>query len=261
MKIGLTGGKGVLGKIAVQQFRAKGHEVDLYSGDICDLGTLQEWIHRWSGDALLHFAAIVPTHRVKGNPAEALRVNVGGTIHLINALASLPKKPWFFYASSSHVYQSSPLPLREDSPLNPLNPYGASKRISEQCIEICAESIGLSWCIGRIFSFYHPDQKESFLYPALQHRFRTEDLSQPFALQGMNDIRDLSRADYLVESIVELAEKQITGVINIGSGKGIRIADFAQSIAPQPLQIVSATSAPPTSLVADVTKLRQKLKK
>lgn len=261
MKIGLTGGRGVLGKIATQQFSARGHNVDLYPDDICDLPTLQKWVREWNGDALLHFAAIVPTHKVKENPSEALRVNVGGTIHLLSALASLPKKPWFFYASSSHVYQSSPEPLREDAIVNPHNSYGVSKRISEQCVETVCESLGVPWCIGRIFSFYHSDQKGSFLYPTLQQRFASEDLSQPFLLHGMNDVRDLSLADLLVEKIVLLTENQSQGIINIGSGKGTRIADFVQSIAPQPLKIISASDAPSTSLVADISKLKQKLNK
>jgi len=55
----------------------------------------------------------------------------------------------------------------------------------------------------------------------------------------------------------ELAERQAAGIINIGSGRGTRIADFVQSHAPKALKIVPASTGTPTSLVADTAKLRQ----
>jgi hypothetical protein len=77
----------------------------------------------------------------------------------------------------------------------------------------------------------------------------------------MNDIRDLSLADDLVAKIVSLTECRATGIINVGSGSGQRIADFVQSIAPQPLKIIPASHNPATSLVADVSRLNQILRR
>ena len=109
---------------------------------------------------------------------------------------------------------------------------------------------------GRVFSFYHPSQTGTFLYPSLLRRFASEDLEAPFPLFGAEDIRDISPAEELVARIVALAEKRATGVVNIGSGVGTRIADFAQAHAPRPLRVVAASDAPPTSLVADISRLR-----
>ena len=50
-----------------------------------------------------------------------------------------------------------------------------------------------------------------------------------------------------------------TGIFNIGSGVGTTIADFVRSHSPRGLEIVDASSGPPTSLVADVSKLRSLL--
>jgi nucleoside-diphosphate-sugar epimerase len=155
------------------------------------------------------------------------------------------------------VYRPQPEPLREDAPVSPINPYGLSKRMGEQVVETSASPAGLTWCVGRIFSFYHPDQTGSFLYPTLQRRFATEDLAQPFPLHGVDDVRDLSLADDLVAAIVGLTEHKAAGIINIGSGRGTRIADFVQSLAPKPLRVTPASTGTPTSLVADTTKLRQ----
>lgn len=257
MRIGLTGARGILGRIAVKQLIARGHTVSTYDGDICDLPALQSWARDINADAILHFAAVVPTQVVQADPARAFRVNVGGTANLVSALAGCASKPWLFYASSSHVYRPQPEPLLEDSPVSPINAYGLSKRMGEQVVETSSGPAGLPWCVGRIFSFYHPEQAGSFLYPMLRRRFATEDLSQPFPLHGLDDVRDLSLADDLVASIVKLAERRATGIINVGSGRGTRIADFVQSLAPRPLQIIPASTGAPTSLVADTARLVQ----
>jgi UDP-glucose 4-epimerase/GDP-4-dehydro-6-deoxy-D-mannose reductase len=257
MRFGLTGGRGILGRIAVKQLAERGHEANVFTGDVCELQTLQAWVQQVQFDAVLHFAAVVPTQVVQNDPARAFRVNVGGTTNLISALTASCSKPWLFYASSSHVYRPQQAPLREDAPVSPINPYGLSKRMGEQVVESSTNAAGIPWCIGRIFSFYHSEQTGSFLYPTLRHRFATEDLSQPFPLHGLDDIRDLSPADDVVTKIIALAERQASGIINIGSGNGIKIRDFVQTHAPQPLRIVPASSSPATSLVADVSRLRQ----
>lgn len=257
MRIGLTGARGILGRIAVRQLLARGHQADAYAGDVCDLPTLTAWAAAGQFDAVLHFAAIVPTQTVQADPARAFRVNVGGTANLVSALAAAERKPWLFYASSSHVYRPQPEPLKEDAPVSPINPYGLSKRMGEQVVETAAGPAGLPWCVGRIFSFYHPEQTGSFLYPTLQRRFAAEDLAQDFPLHGVDDVRDLSLADDLVAAIVDLAERRAEGIVNIGSGRGTRIADFAQAHAPRPLRIVPASAGTPTSLVADTARLRQ----
>lgn len=257
MRIGLTGGRGILGRIAIKQLTERGHEVSSFTGDVCDLPALQAWTLDAQAEAVLHFAAVVPTQTVQADPARAFRVNVGGTANLVSALAASGRKPWLFYASSSHVYRPQPEPLREDAPVNPINPYGLSKRMGEQVVEISACPASLPWCVGRIFSFYHPEQTGSFLYPTLQRRFANDDLAQPFPLHGVDDVRDLSLANDLVAAIVELAERKATGLVNIGSGRGTRIADFVQSLAPKPLKIIPASTSVPTSLVADISRLRQ----
>ncbi len=257
MRIGITGGRGTLGKILQAQLSAAGLPYDCFAGDVCRPEELRTWLQAGDFDAVVHFAALVPTQSVQANPARAFQVNVGGTANLVAELGALPRKPWLFYASSSHVYQPQATPIAETAPVAPINPYGLSKRLGEQVVEASAAAAGVPYCIGRIFSFYHPTQTGSFLYPSLQRRFAAEDLTQPFRLFGAEDIRDLSLADDLVAHIRSLLAKQATGLVNIGSGQGTKIKDFVQSLAPRRLEIVNASDGPPTSLVADISRLRQ----
>jgi UDP-glucose 4-epimerase/GDP-4-dehydro-6-deoxy-D-mannose reductase len=245
-----------LGKILQAQLSATGMTYDCFPGDICRPEELRTWLQAGSFDAVIHLAALVPTQSVQANPARAFQVNVGGTANLVAELGALPRKPWFFYASSSHVYQPQAAPILETAPVAPINPYGLSKRLGEQVVEASAAAAGVPYCIGRIFSFYHPSQTGSFLYPSLQRRFASEDLTQPFRLFGAEDVRDLSLADELVAQVRALMARQATGLVNVGSGRGVKIRDFVQSLAPRPLQIVNASEGPATSLVADISRLR-----
>ncbi len=259
MHIGITGGRGTLGKILQAQLSAAGRTHSSFPGDVCRPEELRAWLRAGEFDAIVHFAALVPTQSVQANPARAFQVNVGGTANLVAELGALERKPWLFYASSSHVYRPQSAPIDEAAPVSPINPYGLSKRLGEQVVEASAAAAGVPACIGRIFSFYHPSQTGTFLYPALQRRFATEDLSQPFRLFGAEDVRDLSLADDLVAKVVALMAKRATGLVNIGSGRGTQISDFVQSLAPRRLQIVNASEGPATSLVADTARLRQLL--
>lgn len=259
MLFGITGGRGTLGKILQAKLQARGAEMSLFGGDICEVREVKQWLDSAQPQRVIHLAALVPTQAVQQNPEKAFQVNVGGTENLMQASAEVGLRPWFFYASSSHVYQPQPLALKETDPLAPLTVYGQTKHGGEQVVELKAPLAQVKFCIGRIFSFYHPTQKGSFLYPSLQQRFATEDLTKPFKLMGADDIRDLSNAEHIVDQILQLADCQAEGVYNLGSGKGTKIRDFVQTMAPHPLQIENASTEPASSLVADLTRLRQRL--
>jgi UDP-glucose 4-epimerase len=66
-------------------------------------------------------------------------------------------------------------------------------------------------------------------------------------------------ADDLVAHVRALMGKRATGLVNIGSGRGTKIGDFVQSLAPRRLEIINASEGSPTSLVADTARLRQLL--
>ena len=95
----------------------------------------------------------------------------------------------------------------------------------------------------------------------LLKRFATEDLSKPFKLMGATDVRDITLADTIVDYIIQLAQFRAKGIINIGSGVGTRIDEFVQLVAPQPIHIVNSTNTPPTTLIADITRLKEFLKR
>jgi nucleoside-diphosphate-sugar epimerase len=257
--IGITGHRGVLGSLLKERLQAVAMPYSLFNGDIRDRHALGEWLHQNRLDYIFHFAAIVPVAHVRECPFDAYAVNVGGCIHLGEAIASLPYRPHVFYASSSHVYASQDRPIKEEGPVEPLNWYGTTKLRGEEALLALSRQSGAPVCICRVFSFYSDLQKTPYLYPAIKKRLAEEDLSKPFRLMGAKSVRDMSRAEGIVDKLLFLQREQAVGVYNVGTGVGITIQEFVDSIAPQPLEYLVDEAEPITQLVADMSKYNRLL--
>lgn len=259
--IGITGYKGVLGTIMVAKLKERNQEFVNFEGDIRDFDSFYEWILSNNIDCLIHLASKVAVNEVANNLDQAYEINVGGTINLIKAIKKLNKPIYVFYASSSHVYASSSDLIKESDALSPLNSYGKTKFISEMMLTDFSQSHPfLSLCIGRIFSFYDASQQPPFLYATLLKRFQEEDLSQPFQLYGAHSTRDFLPATEVVELILKLVAIKADGIVNIASGKPIKIIDFVKNIAPVQLQFKIDENEKETHLNADISHLNKLLK-
>lgn len=231
--IGITGAKGVLGRIICQKLENLNIDFSIFSDDIRNGNAVFEWLKSEDISYIIHLASKVAVSDVENNIAEAYEVNVSGTVNLVKAICKLNKPIGVFYASTSHVYESSSLPLKETDIINPINSYGLTKRISELLLlDYYTKNKVLSLCIGRIFSFYHESQNPPFLYPNLLNRFKNEDLSKPFKLFGANSTRDFLNAETVCDIIISLVKINYNGIVNIASGKSTKIIDFVKSVSP-----------------------------
>lgn len=258
MQYFITGADGVIGSHVVRQLAARdGAVVTVLEGDIRDRTSVHAQLAAARPDVVIHLAALVPVKEVAADPAAAYAVNVGGTLHLMEGLAGLGSRPRVFYASTSHVYAPQDEPLREDAPIGPRNLYATTKHLGECIVTGLGEALEAPTCIGRMFSFYDEAQAPAYLYPAIRKRLATEDLGAPFELFGAHAVRDLSPAADMAAYVVALVDRQAEGIVNLGSGEGIRIMDFVQAQTETPLDIVPRGSA--ETLVADTTRLRSLL--
>ena len=256
--IGITGGRGTLGKIAATQLTRNGYDIDLFTGDIRNTSDLDQWIKGSAMDALLHFAAIVPTQEVADQPDLAFAVNAEGTKKLLQTLCQHKKNIWFFYASSSHVYASKSIPIKETDAIEPMNMYGKTKLAGEQFLINGAQDFLGTICIGRIFSFYHDTQAQSFLYPAIKKRLDQHNPEDRFELYGAKNARDFLNAEEVIERIIKLMENSAEGVVNIGSGKARTIESFVKEVFNYPdLNIKNMSPEDESVLVADISKYKQ----
>jgi nucleoside-diphosphate-sugar epimerase len=226
--IGITGSSGVIGRILCDKLRNASIDFSTFSGDIRDEIAVMDWVVNFKLTYIIHLASKVAVSDVENNIGDAYDVNISGTINLIKAIKKHHQPIGFFYASTSHVYQSSDKALKESDIINPINSYGLTKWMSELLLNDFKKKYPqMTLCIGRIFSFYHDSQQPPFLYPNLMKRFQEEDLSQPF-----NE-----------------------GTVNIASGKSIKIIDFAQKIAPQKIDFDFDITEKGNHLNADISLL------
>lgn len=248
----LTGATGAIGGPLGRRLEGK-FELTRFTGDIRDIDEIARQMPE-TVDVVIHLAALVPIREVDANPLDAYETNAIGTFNLIKSLGRKNLSPYFFYASTSHVYKPSQAPLKEESEIDPQNIYAQSKFAGEKIVEHCHRG---EFCIGRIFSFYADSQKPPFLFPTLKQRLASEDLSQPFALHGADSVRDFSSVEDICDLLVRLIEKRAPGIFNIASGEPITVAEFAQKLSPQALTIRSVGKS--NTFIADTGKLKQHL--
>jgi UDP-glucuronate 4-epimerase len=188
MRILVTGGAGFIGSHLAERLLQDGHQVvvldvldDYYSpvlklenleqvrksgplefvqGDICDEEMVTEVLATRRIEAIAHLAALAGVTASLERPVEYQKVNVRGTIVLLEAARRCGVEK-FVFASSSSVYgQTSHLPFSEDNrELLPISPYGATKIAGERMGYVYAHLYRLPVVCLRLFTVYGPRQR------------------------------------------------------------------------------------------------------
>ena len=262
--IGLTGHRGVLGRIMCKRLSSNGLKTDAFPGDITDAQNLGTWFNEHNFDYFFHFAAVVPTKEVAKYPLKAFKTNVIGTYNICKQIIKTQTDCWLFLASSSHVYK--PTGIKEGQQLmvgsieEPQTFYGKSKLASELITRPVLEKHNIDYCIGRIFSFSSSIQKEPYLAPTLKRKIKELKDNDVLAIINPDSVRDIMDAETVVDCVLHLAQKRFNGTINIGAGRGMNIKEIAHQVAKslkKTIQVQGINKNKPDSLVADVNDLKQ----
>ena len=171
MKILVTGGAGFIGSHIVEKLLLNGYHVtvidDLSTGQvecvaedatfyhmsILDPGLDAVFLHE-KPDVVIHHAAQIDVQRSLKDPVHDLRINVEGTLRLLELCRQYDVRK-FIYASSAAVYGNPQyLGIDEAHPIRPISFYGVSKYAPEQYIRIYAELYGLRYTILRYANVY-----------------------------------------------------------------------------------------------------------
>ena len=257
-KIGITGGSGLLGKLLIKELKKKKLNYSLFNKDIVNKNHVRNWLLRNNNiEYIFHFAAYTSVEKSKINKKRAFNTNVLGTKNLLEVLDLKRKKRILFFPSTSHVYKYSPKPIKENFVLKPTSYYGKTKLLAEKKIRQ-NKSEHFQYCIARIFSIFHENQKKPFLYPSIKNRLK-KIKSNIVYVKGANNLRDFTNADKVIKIIFKIFKKKLTGVYNIGSGKGITIKDFINKNIDEKKIIIDYKK--PNCLVADIKKLKKKIGK
>ena len=213
--IGLTGSTGLLGQSLKKKLRKlNNYKLNCYKGDITNKSQLKKWFKVNSFCYVIHLAAIVPVKKVNKNINFAKKVNIGGTKNIINEINKKKSIKWFFFSSSSHVYQFNNKEVRETSIKKPFSIYGKTKLEAEKFIKKKINK-KIKFCIGRIFSLEGKNKAKSYFLPGLLKKIRKNKVIEI----DLNQFRDFIHVDDVAEAVVILLKKEQVGIYNIASGK------------------------------------------
>ena len=222
--------------------------VRVLRGDLRDAEGLRGLVRSCAPDRVFHLAALSSPSESVRNPALAYEVNFLGTLNLLLACRPLGKDLRFLFVSSSEVYGvvgSGNLPLREESPLRPANPYAGSKAAGEMLAYQFFKSDGMAVVRVRPFNHTGPRQSPTFVCSDFARQVAEIELGlrPPRITVGnlkverdFSDVRDIVRGYHLL-----LEKGQPGEVYQLGAGRAVSIEEILQTLLRQttvPVEVV-----------------------
>lgn len=258
------------------EFLAKGF--DLIVGDVQDRAKLLDALKR--SDAVMYFAANHYVGESMANPRKYYRNNVEGGISLLNSVLDAGSK-YFIFSSTCSVYGApEQMPITEEFPRLPVNPYGISKVFFEQALESYDAAYGMRFASLRYFNAAGADESgeigechepEPHLIPlalraASGFQSELKVYGTDYPTPDGTCIRDYTNVVDLAEAHVMALQHLIAGkpsiTVNLGTGQGSSVKEViatVESVTGRKVayQVVPRRPGDPPALVADPTKAQK----
>ncbi|HET7029016.1 MAG TPA: UDP-glucose 4-epimerase GalE [Candidatus Limnocylindrales bacterium] len=301
MRVLVTGGAGYVGSVSVERLLEAGHEVvvldDLSTGhreavparsslEVASYGdpaTIGRLLERAQVDAILHCAARSLVAESVREPARYYRENVAGGIVLVEA-ARQAGVGRIVFSSSAAVYGiPDRTPIPESAALQPINPYGETKRTVEGLLRFYGEAYGLRSVCLRYFNVAGASEQNGEVHDPETHLIpnllRAAETGQPITLYGADYptpdgtcIRDYIHVEDLADAHLAALEATAPGdertdqalVCNLGIGAGFSVREVVDAAARVVGRAIPEASGPrragdPPILVAEVQRARDVL--
>ena len=301
MRVAVTGGAGYIGSHTVVELLNAGHEVLILDNfanaaadvpdrikaitgtppqvaevDITNWDALTSALVKFAPDAVLHFAGLKAVGESVATPLEYYRVNVAGSLLLIQAMMEVGCHRMVFSSSALVYGDPDYIPIPEKHPLQPTNPYGHSKRMVEQIIEDwCAANLAVSAVNLRYFNPVGAHQSAKIgeapkgvpnnLMPyvaqvATGERSHVSIFGNDYETPDGTGVRDYIHVVDLAQA--HLAALEITSdetgarTFNVGTGRGYSVLEMVHAFQTAcgkeiPYQIVARRDGDVATLVAD----------
>ncbi len=297
MAVLVVGGAGYIGSHAARALRRSGYEVIIYDnlstghrrladgfplveGDIGDPSRLQPALSR--ADAVMHFAAHAYVGESVENPRKYFRNNVESALCLLNATMDAGIRRLVFSSTCAVYGVPVKVPITEDNPREPVNPYGTSKLFFEHALEAYDKAYGLKSARLRYFNAAGADESgdigelhdpETHLIPlalaaaapgSAQLKVFGSDYPTPdgTCIRDYIHVNDLAEAH--VRALQHLEKNAESLSLNLGTGRGysvLEVIQAAESVVGQPVrrQIGPRRAGDPPALVANASRAEKTL--
>jgi UDP-glucuronate 4-epimerase len=212
------------------------HEVDLFT---CDLDPLLDGV-----EYVVHLAGQPGVRESWTQFADYSRGNIELTQRLLEALRGRPVRK-FVLASTSSVYGTAPVPTREDGPVQPVSPYGATKLAAESLCDLYGRTAGVPWLALRYFTVYGPGQRPDMAFTRWLTAARD---GTPVQIYGAGDqVRDFTYVGDAVAATEAAALSPAQAMaVNVGGGQPVPIKEalrLIEQVTGRPLRVVHLPAA------------------
>ena len=302
MNICVIGGAGYIGSHAVKLLVEKGHAVTvidnltnghaaavhpnarLFVADLANTFQLIDIFQRRKIEAIMHFAASAYVGESVIDPRKYYRNNVANTVSMLDAMHATCIKKLVFSSTCATYGMPPKMPITEDLPQNPINPYGASKLMVERILLDTAKAEGLAFAAPRYFNVAgcsldatigEDHRPEGHIIPVLLHvalgkKSHMDLFGTDYPTKDGTCIRDYIHVWDLVQAHLVLLEKLQPGknsgglFYNLGVGHGYSNRDIIQSVERVTGKKIPIKEAPrrpgdPPELFADPAKIKKDL--
>jgi GDP-4-dehydro-6-deoxy-D-mannose reductase len=182
-------------------------------------------------DVVFHLAGLASVAESWEQPARALTVNHGAMLNLLEAVRKHAPEAPVVCSGSGEIYgPPTVLPVDENAPLRPQNPYAVSKAGADLLAGMYADARGLRVIRARAFNHAGPRQTPVYAIASFARQFALGRLrgdrpvrivsGNPSSRRDFTDVRDVVRAYRL------LAERADPGIYNVGSGRAVSIGEL-----------------------------------
>jgi len=291
----VTGGAGYIGSHAARALRRAGYDVVLYDnlctgfrrlaqgfelveGDIGDEERLRSALARV--DSVMHFAAHAYVGESVANPRKYFRNNVSSALTLLNGVVDAGIRSFVFSSTCAVYGVPEHIPIAEQTPREPVNPYGASKLFFENALEAYGRAYGLRSARLRYFNAAGADDSgeigelhdpETHLIPlallaSTAHGPELQVFGDDYPTPDGTCLRDYIHVNDLADAHVRALEYLEKGgdslAVNLGTGHGHSVLEVIQAAEAATGRRVRRKVGPrragdPPVLVADATKATQ----
>lgn len=295
MKLVVTGGAGYVGSVCAQALLEAGHDVTviddfstgnryavpeqavLVEGNIVD--AIDDVLADGDVDGVLHFAARSLVGESMEDPAKYWHGNVGVSLALLDAMRKHDVKSLVFSSTAATYGEPDTVPITEDAPTRPTNPYGASKLAIDHAITSYANAYGLGATSLRYFNVAGAHNgvgenhiTETHLIPivlqvAMGYRDKIMMYGDDWPTNDGTCVRDYIHIRDLADAHMLALENNTPGqhkIYNLGSGAGYSVREVVEMCRevtghPIPAEVAPRRAGDPAVLIASSEKIKSEL--
>jgi UDP-glucose 4-epimerase len=294
MKILVVGGAGYIGSVCAELLLDEGHQVAVFDnlteghrnavdpraqfieGDLADRENIGKICAGNRPDAVMHFAACALVGESMQNPSKYFRNNVSNGLNLLDAMIAAGVRRLIFSSTCAIFGLPERLPIDEESPRRPINPYGESKLVFEKILQWYDCVYGLKFVSLRYFNaagaserFGEDHRVETHLIPnvlkvALGQKPHVEIFGADYDTPDGTCIRDYIHIIDLARAHILALNASRSESYNLGTGGGAsvrEVIDTCRKVTGRKVQVVEKPRRPgdPARLVAASDKIKREL--